>query len=501
MNKIGAFVRFQTQEHPVRFLLFTAAAIRLLAVLFAKGFMASDDYFVYLHIPWLWSHGYKAWFDMDHPSGFSIIYPGLNYLFILAMRAIGLDNPDGMMYVNRALHAAWSLVGIYYAYKLALLITNDKRTAFLAGLVGSLFSFLPYGSVRNLPEMVCLPFVMMTLYYGERAYRERQMKDALLAGLAIGASFLMRYQSLAFGIPIFFLFLFRKEWRLLAAFSAGAIAMALVQGFTDQIAYGKFFGAPLQYFFYNVGHSSEYVIGPWYRYLLLFVGIFIPPFSLYFLSGVGGTIKKAPVAFWATVFLFVLHSFLPAKQERFVIPAILPVIVLGCCGIYFLQGSKPFQWLQKFSRPLWIWFWIGNAILLILFTFHYGKRGQIEALNYLYRRGDAQYVLVDRSEFDTWLPCFYLDIPENHFWWVSNDNDWQSFYKHISEGGYRPAYELVTSPHNIQSNIEFLATHEVKATVLEHYGPGLLEWLLWKANPKYNAPNDVYVLKLEYTMK
>src|SRR5690348_8596074 len=102
MNKIGAFLRFETQEHPIRFLLLVAAAVRLFAVLFAKGFMASDDYFVYLHIPWLWSHGVKAWFDMDHPSGFSIIYPGLNYLFILAMRAIGLTNPDHMMYVNRA---------------------------------------------------------------------------------------------------------------------------------------------------------------------------------------------------------------------------------------------------------------------------------------------------------------------------------------------------------------------------------------------------------------
>ncbi len=498
-------LRAIASKHPLGCIMFAAIAVRLLAVIFAKGFMASDDYFVYLHIPWLWAHGVNRWFEMDHPSGFSIIYPGANYLFFCAVRLVGLENPDVVMSLNRALHAAWSLVGVYYAYKLALLIAGEsnegRRAAFLAGLLAALLGFLPYGSVRNMPEMVCLPFVMMALYYGERALHASHSvgwRNALFAGVAIGAAFIVRYQALAFGVPFVFIFLMKRQWKPAAAFAVGALLMALVQGVTDQIAYGKFFGAPIQYFFYNAEHSSEYVIGPWWRYAVLLIGVFIPPFSIYFLGATFKTVKKAPIAFWGTMFFLVVHSLLPAKQERFIIPALMPLCVLGCCGLMFLRDSRPWQWTNRFARPLWIWFWIGNAILLVFFTFHYGKRGQIESLLYLYHHGDAQYVLIDRTDDDTWLPCLYLNEPEDHFVWIGNDSDWKGFSDYRANGGAIPHYLLILSPHNLQAHVQAFAQHGMKLSMCEHFGPGPLEWLLWKANPKFNSPNDVYVMRVEY---
>ena len=485
-------------DHPVAASLLAAALVRVMAVFTAQGFMASDDYFVYLHIPWVWSHGGNEWFDMDHPSGFSIVYPGLNYLSILAMRAVGLVNPDHMMYVNRALHAAWSMLGVWYAVRILARATSDARVLLGGGMLAAFVFIFPYASVRNLPEMVCVPFVMMSLFHAERALSDNRSRDALIAGLAIGASFVIRYQSLAFAPAAGLLFLLHRQWKAAVLFTLGALVLLAFQGTVDLVAYGRFFAAPIQYFGYNLQHSSEYVVGPWYRYLLLLIGIFIPPFSVLFLASAAFSRKKLPVVFWSTLLFLVVYSITPAKQERFVIPALMPLALLGAIGMAeLMQRNIAAGWRRAIGGG-WKFFWVINTAIMLLFLIHYGKRGQIEALNYLYQRGDAQGVLVDRTDFDTWLPNFYLDIPRDNYFWVSSENDWAALAAHVSTGHPKPRYGLILVPKDINEHLQRFAQHGVTAHVLARFGPGPLEWILAQLNPKYNSTNDVYVVELAY---
>jgi hypothetical protein len=485
-----------SEEHPFSAVMLTAAAVRLIAVIFAKGFMASDDYFVYLHIPWEWARGMSSWFDMDHPSGFSIVYPGVNYLIIVCTNFIGLSNPEIVMYINRFLHAAWSLISVALAYRLTVYATENRQTAFTAGMMTALFSFLPYGSVRNLPEMVCLPLVMMYLFTAERATRENLPRLAFFSGIAIASAFVFRYQSLIFAAGALGMFLARRQWKLLTVFSIGSLIPALVQGLIDLIAYDKFFGAPLQYFFYNIEHSSEYIVGPWYRYLLLFAGLFIPPFSLVFLPAIVGAWKKAPITLISTLVFIILHSIIPAKQERFVIPATIPLIVLGTIGLAEWMRSPKALRFKTPMRWMWRWFWALNGIILVLFLFHYGKRGQIEALNELRNRADVNYLVVDRTDKGGWLPLYYLGLPEYRCYWISEQKDWSVLDSARQSISMRPNYAFINVPLDINSHIQNFSQFGFNAEIIGRYGPAPLEWLLAKANPRFNSTNEVWLLKL-----
>jgi hypothetical protein len=486
------------RRHPLLCLLLTAGTARLAAAILAQGYMANDDYFVYLHVPWLWTHGIPRWFDMDHPSGFSLVYPGMNYLFFKTCGLVSITDPGVIMLINRLIHGIWSLGAVAAAYLLAREATDDCDTAIHAGLLVALLSFLPYGSVRNLPEVVSVPLVMTSLYFGERATRTSDNRDALIAGVVAGAAFVLRYQTFLFFAGPLLLFPLRRQWRIAMLYTAGLAAPLFAQGMIDLIAYGKFFGAPIQYFDLSsfLQNSSSYPTGPWYRYLLLLFGIFIPPFSLFLLAGTWRGARRLPVTAIGTALFVVFHSVIAPKQERFIIPAIAPLLVLGAIGIgeWTRSGLRP--WLATIQRWSWRWFWSLNAILLLLFLSHYGKRGQIEALLFLRAQGDMHRVLVDRTENDCWLPLFYGDLQEDAIDWITERNEYARLQTRLDSGKRFPTYALVLDPTNIQAHVDSLAAQQLRLLPLKYFGPGVLEWLLWRLNPRYNKPNAVWVCKL-----
>ncbi len=494
----AALRRFR-DEHPMAALLVIAGAVRLVAALVARGFMANDDYFVYVHVPWLWAHGVPRWFDMDHPSGFSLVYPGINYLLFRGLAAIGVVHPDTVMTINRLAHAAWSLGAVAGGYALAREATGDRTAAFRAGLLLALFSFLPYGSVRNLPEVVCLPLLMASLVFGERAARSGDRRSAMIAGIAAGAAFVLRYQTFLFFAGPFVLFPARKQWKLLGAYALGLAAPLVVQGIIDQIAYGKFFGAPIQYFDIKsfLEGSSGYPSGPWYRYLLLLFGLFIPPYSLFLFAGAWKGKRTLPITAIGTLAFIAFHSIIPPKQERFIIPAIPPLLVLGVVGLYNWKSSGMHERIAAILRGSARWFWIANTILLVLFVSHYGKRGQIEALLYIYDRGDARRVMVDRTENDCWLPLMYGNLQEDKVDWIDDKRDYATLRSRLDSGAGFPNYAIVLDPKNIQETCDLLARQGLRLRPVESFGPGALEWLLWRLNPRFNKKNAAWVCTVE----
>ncbi len=115
-----------------------ALILRLLAAIFAKGFSMNDDHFVVIHVAQRWIDGYNDWFNMDHPSGFSLVYTGLHYLLFYLLKSISITDPVVKMYIVRIIHAVYSLLTVYFGYKIAEQISNKK----IARNVGLLFSCL-----------------------------------------------------------------------------------------------------------------------------------------------------------------------------------------------------------------------------------------------------------------------------------------------------------------------------------------------------------------------
>ncbi|MDZ7741114.1 MAG: hypothetical protein U5Q03_05025 [Bacteroidota bacterium] len=90
------------------------------------------------------------------PAGHSFFYVGFHYLFLYFLKWIGISDPQAKMLLVRLIHAAYSLLTIVLGYKIALRIHNI-RSARLVGLLLSIYWLMPFLSVPNLVEVVCVP--------------------------------------------------------------------------------------------------------------------------------------------------------------------------------------------------------------------------------------------------------------------------------------------------------------------------------------------------------
>ena len=185
-----------------------AGIMRLLAAVFSRGYAMSDDHFAVIHIAQRWLNGYKNWFAEGHPAGFSIVYPGLHFILFYILKMMGIVNPEIKMLIVRLLHAGYSLLTVYFGYKITLRLSN-RHTANMAGLLLAVF-FVMKTRGNNIPK-----------YW-------------ISAGLLFGVAFAFRYQSILIPAGIALVLLYRKEWRSAALFVSGLSAgLFLLQGIVD----------------------------------------------------------------------------------------------------------------------------------------------------------------------------------------------------------------------------------------------------------------------------
>ena len=195
------------KEHPLALILASSIFFRLIAVLFAKGYGMHDDHFLVLEWAKNMMEGVKP--DRSNPAGHSLIYPGLHYLVMVLFKKLNLYKPDFLMYVFRFLHAALSMITVYYGYK-TVLFRYGKKLAAEAGLLMAIFWIFPFMSVRNLIEMVCIPFIMLAAYILVKYEDQKKLLQTFYAGLFLGLAFTFRYQTNLFIIGFVGLLLFAK---------------------------------------------------------------------------------------------------------------------------------------------------------------------------------------------------------------------------------------------------------------------------------------------------
>jgi len=274
----------------------------------------SDDHFVVIHVAQRWVDGYDNWFNSDKASHFSLVYTGLHYLFFSVLKKIGITDPQLKMFLVRFIHAFYSLLIVIYGYLITLKL-SDNKIAKRVGIFLALFWFMPFMSVRNLGEIVCIPPILIGYYILLLAEEKNKIKLWMMAGIIFGLAFAIRYQTLIIPGSIGLLFIFQKKWNSLIFFATGVlIGMFCLQGIVDWIAWGYPFASFYQYVLYNLDHRYDYVVGPWYRYILIILGVLIPPVSIFLLQGVGRMWKRLVILTFPLFIFFLVHSFLPNKQ-------------------------------------------------------------------------------------------------------------------------------------------------------------------------------------------
>lgn len=408
------------QERPLFWLTVIALMPRLLATFCAGGYYAQDDHFLVIEPAQYWLDGTdgRSWLPWnqgtDHPAptGHMMVYPGLHYLFFLLCRTLGLSDPAWKMVLVRLLHAAWSLIVVRVGYRIAK-ETAGERIAWRCGLFLALFCYMPFLSVKNLVEMVSAPLVMLSALWLLRTQDvpQRTVKAVLLAGLFAGLAVNIRFQTIFFPAGAGLVLIIQRRWADALRFgTAVLVPIVVLQGGLDLAIWGRPFVEMLEYVRFNLDNPTNTGIHlPWYNYLLLLAGAFVPPLSLAVMFGYARQWRK--LILWLPVFAFLLfHSLFPNKQERFMLPILPLFFVIGYCGWEtFREASTWWQARPGLWRGVLVWTWSLNVLLLIALTFSYSKQQRVQAMAVLRAHPEVNGIIIeDTAEQDApMMPSFY----------------------------------------------------------------------------------------------
>lgn len=474
-----------------------ACALRLLAVIFARGYLAHDDFFETVRIALDWAHG-NLWdangllYWHGAKSGGLMRSPVYNFFLAGLLKsgsAMGLSTLAAQMFLIRSVHALISLLPVYFGYRYVTERTNPE-TGLTAGLVLAAFFPLPFFSVRTLIGVVAGNLLVPGLYYADRAWRENRLNVAVWAGLWLGAAWLIRPPVEIVAIPILLILLGLKfRWRLALALSLPIAAIVAVEGLLEIPATGRYLGAMLNYIPADLGEPI--ISGPWYRYLLLILGVFIPPFSIWMIVAMlrPEVIRRYAVWWWSTAVFLAVHSYYSYKQERFIFPIIGPLIVIGVLSLASLDRTRWFGG-RRFRRVMWTYFWVVNTALLIVFTFTYSHRGRVEPFVYLGEQHDVRGVIVDCTKRWVFTPQHYAGYPPPPAVVVEQYPDSASAFMRDTANYlviFADAYPLTSMERWNNLAGPFELAHECPPSLLDRF----LQWV----NPKYNFANRSWVFR------
>lgn len=479
-------------KRPLVSILIIALLIRLIAVVFSKGFGMHDDHFIVIEsaASWVDGYDYNNWLPKNSingkPGGHSFFYPGLHYLFFSLLKSIGIVYPQTQMFFVRLLHALFSLLIVFYGFKIAYFYTNLNR-AKQVGLVLALFWAMPFLSVRNLVEIACIPFMFIG-YWLLIKPNSKILLNTLLAGILFGLSISIRFQCYLIVGGIGLVFLFQKQWLKTFMFGLGSVILfALVQGGIDYAIWGYPFAEFIEYINHNLVHKFDYIVGEWYNYLLLIIGILIPPFSIVIFWSYLKTWRKYLILFFPTLIFLIFHSYFPNKQERFILPIVPLLLLQGIIGLETIPAKY-----KKFISISWKTFWIINLILLPIITLTYSKKSRVEAMEYLYDK-KATYVISEDINHDEpkMYPRYYsgkwLKIA-----WVSKK---YPFQKHLKNN--KPEYILFSGAKNIDTRVKSMKNNFPQLAFEKKIEPGFIDKLMHWLNP-VNENVTVYIYRTQY---
>lgn len=490
-------------EKPLTLIMIVAVLTRFIAVVFSRGFGMHDDHFLVIEAAQAWVDGVIVPGHLQGtaqeliPDGHSLFYMGLHYLLFKFMAVLGLYDPLVKMFIVRLIHAIASVYSVWLTYKITEKLSTKKDAA-LAGILMASMWFLPMLSVRNLVEIFCFPFTLAGIWYLLNAEQKKYpLLYYILAGFILGMSISVRFQLIVFVGGVGLVLLIQRKWVPAVLFGLGAlVSIFLLQGLVDDVIWGYPFAEFIEYVKYNIQAANDYITGPWYNYLLLLAGIFIPPISLMLLFGFFRVWKKQLIIFLPAFLFLVFHSFFPNKQERFIFPIVPYIIIAGAIGWNsFLAVSKFWKNHQKALSRAWVFFWVINLILLIPVSTAYSKRSRVEAMAYLLNYPGIKVILAEDSNSGSaqMLPRYYSGQ------WM------QALYK--SKTGVvsymadslpcrvkDASFVLFYSDENLQARVDTMKK-EIPSLVYEKtFMPGMIDKIMHSLNP-VNRNETIYMYR------
>ena len=392
--------------------------LRLIAAQFSTGYLMHDDHFLVVEVAASWADGedYNDWLPWSqsgtpevHPANFA--YAGSQFLLFKIFQTVGVEHPESQALVLRLLHGSYSCLTIVLGFFLArVLLPKSPQTAVLVAWMLAAGGFWPLLSVHQLVEMISVPPLMLAFWMLAK-HTEMRWSSILWAGIGIGLATGFRFQCGIIGIGLVPVLLLEGRWKDLLGIGTAALAtFALVQS-PDLYVWGEPFVQLRGYIDYNQTHAGNYPTGPWYQYILTLLGLMLPPVSFLLIWGAFHRGRSAPAIWWRVAvpiaaFLF-FHSAFINKQERFILPVVPALIVIGTVGwTLWQQRSKWWSLHPRLHRALWASFWVLNIALLGLTLPYAAKKSRVEAMSFLYEMEATNFALI-QVDSGAMPPQFY----------------------------------------------------------------------------------------------
>lgn len=421
MKKLLSLLSAYYMKHPFRTILFVALLARLIAVVFSKGYAMMDDHYLIIEQSQQWVDHYdeNQWlpqYGAAVPSGHSMFYIGINYVILSVLQILGIVDAQIKMYIIRLLHALWSMGIIYWGYLIAKKLSNQayaKTTAWILSLIW----LMPFLSVRQLAEVVSIPFYLWGIWLLIKN-KNSAWYVLMLSGFVSATAVSVRFQTVLIIIGIAFSFFIQKEWKKAMIYSIGAlISFIAIQGMIDYFIWKRPFAEFAEYVRYNMENKYSYFRGNWYNYILLLLGLVIPPVSFFISWGWIKSFRKYLILSLPFLFFLLFHMYFPNRQERFILPVLPLFIIQGTMGWLYFKEKSVF-WIKKKTlyKSLIAFSLILNFILLIPLTLMYSKRSYVEAMTYLKNKPITYLVLEDKNHnSNPIIPRFYLQRWDRYF--------------------------------------------------------------------------------------
>jgi len=319
-----------------------SATVLFITALFSRGFVHPDEHFQILELVNLKRP--DAYIDMSifNWDFFEKIRPWIQpFFYTYFLRPFEWLSPFHQATLLRTLNGGLGLMAIHYFFKT---LPKSKKSHLLLVMI---IWFVPFLLVRTNSEG--LSFSLFC--FGHYLYSKRRYPFAMFLW---GLMFLVRYQMALLVMPIVIYGVVKSDISL-KKFSGmiATLAISLFIGvLIDYWGYGELVIAPYNYFYQNLilKRASDFGVEPIYYYLVKPLLIGIPPLSLFVLFfGVKGLIKKKDYALGLGLLFFTLiHSLIPHKEVRFLVPVYLII------ALYSVQGFE--EALKK---------WWGRALMII----------------------------------------------------------------------------------------------------------------------------------------
>lgn len=275
----------------------------------------------------------RGWVPLEFREGLRTwALPGLVAGILEALRGLGLSRPSLYVPAAKLVFAAVGVLTVWATARLARRMGAGPLESAAAGALWALAAPAIYFAPRGLSEPLSALPVTLGLAWALPA--EATRRERLLGAALLGFAVLLRLQDALLCLVLVGAWLVRRRWRATAEVTLMLLGWAFLFGLLDRLTWGSWFHSAAAYWRYNwvQGKGALFGASP-AGYYLRTLWTSMPAVTLVLAPAVLLGLARAPALGAAIALFLAVHSAIPHKELRFILPVLPAATALAGVGL------------------------------------------------------------------------------------------------------------------------------------------------------------------------